>query len=133
MKILKEYIDGFRWVDGDTHSAPFKKDSDQYKALIIEGCEVELIPQAEKDAHEQSQLIEQATLQVQGMLDSEAQARGYDNINSIAKYMGYENQFRAECEALGAWTAACWAKCYELQSGGVMPDDLLAEMPKLAL
>lgn len=90
-------------------------------------------PQPEKEAHKQSELIKEATGQVQGMLDKEAQARGYDNINSIAKYMGYENAFRAECEALGAWCAACWAKCYELQSGGVMPSDLLAEMPKLAI
>ena len=64
------------------------------------------------------------------MLDSEAQSRGYDNVNAIGKYIGYDNPFRAECEALGAWTAACWAKCYELQSGGSMPSDLLLEMPK---
>ena len=40
---------------------------------------------------------------------------------------------RAECEALGAWTASCWAKCYELQVGGVVPANLLAEMPILDL
>jgi len=95
--------------------------------------DVKPCPQAEKDAHAQAQLIEQATSLVQSMLDTEAQARGYDNINSIAKYMGYDNPFRAECEALGAWCAACWAKCYELQAGGVMPDDLLAEMPELVI
>ena len=63
------------------------------------------------------------------MLDTGAQSLGYDNINAIGKYIGYDNPFRAECEALGAWTAACWARCYELQGGGVMPDNLLAEMP----
>ena len=55
MKILKEYVDGFRWIEGNTSSAPFEKDSDQYNELIAEGCEVELIPQNEKDAHEQEQ------------------------------------------------------------------------------
>ena len=89
--------------------------------------------QAEKDAHEQEQAISAAINSVQLMLDTEAQSRGYDNVNAIGKYIGYDNPFRAECEALGAWTAACWAKCYELQSGGVMPSDLLAEMPKLAI
>ena len=89
--------------------------------------------QAEKDAHEQEQAISQAVGSVQAMLDVEAQSRGYDNVNAIGKYIGYDNPFRVECEVLGAWTAACWAKCYELQSGGVMPSDLLAEMPKLAI
>ena len=94
---------------------------------------VEEPTQAEKDAHEQEQAISQAIGSVQAMLDSEAASRGYDNINAIGKYIGYENPFRAECEALGAWTASCWAKCYELQAGGVMPADLLAEMPILEL
>ena len=129
MKIIKEYTDGFRWVDGDTSSAPFEKDSDKYKELIAEGCKVEIIPQSEKDKHEAEQVISQAISQVQAILDAGAQELGYDNINAIGKYIGYDNPFRAECEALGAWTAACWAKCYELQAGGVMPDDLLAEMP----
>jgi hypothetical protein len=131
MKKIVEYVDGFRWVDGNTSSAPFTKDSNQYSELITEGCKVELILQATKDAHEQAEAINQAVSSVQTMLDSEAASRGYDNINAIAKYMGYDNQFRAECEALGAWCAACWAKCYELQGGGVMPDDLIAEMPVL--
>ena len=131
MKILKEYTDGFRWIDGDTSSAPFEKDSELYNEKLAEGFELELMPQAEKDAHEQEQAISAAINSVQAMLDSEAQSRNYDNINSIGKYVGYDNDYRLECEALGAWTAACWAKCYELQSGGVMPSDLLLEMPKL--
>jgi len=133
MKILKEYVDGFRWIEGNTSSAPFEKDSDIYNEKLAEGFELVLMPQAEKDAHEQEQAISAAINSVQLMLDTEAQSRGYDNVNAIGKYIGYDNPFRAECEALGAWTAACWAKCYELQSGGVMPSDLLAEMPKLAL
>lgn len=133
MKILKEYTDGFRWINGDTSSGEFEKDSDIYKEKLAEGYELVLIPQAEKDAHEAEQVISQAKAAVQGLLDSTAQSKGYDNINAIAKYMGYDNQFRVECEALGAWCAACWAKCYELQSGGVMPSDLLAEMPELGI
>lgn len=51
MKILKEYMDGFRWVNADTSSAPFEKDSDIYKEKLEEGFELVLIPQSEKDAH----------------------------------------------------------------------------------
>lgn len=76
---------------------------------------------------------EDALKKVQAMLDTEAQSRGYDNINSIGKYLGYDNLFRAECEALGAWTAACWAKCYEIEAEGRMPENILNEMPELAL
>lgn len=96
-------------------------------------ADIKLCQQSEKDAHEAEQAISQAISAVQRHLDETAQSKGYDNINSIAKYMGYDNQFRAECEALGAWCAACWAKCYELQAGGVMPDDLLSEMPRLEI
>lgn len=55
MKILKEYTDGFRWIDGDTSSAPFEKDSELYNEKLVEGFELELIPQSEKEAHEQEQ------------------------------------------------------------------------------
>lgn len=133
MKKLIEHTDGWRWHDGNTSSIPFEKNSELYQEKLAEGYEVVELAQAEKDAHAQAQIIEHATSLVQSMLDTEAQSRGYDNINSIAKYMGYDNPFRSECEALGAWCASCWAKCYELQAGGVMPDDLLAEMPELVI
>ena len=147
MKIIENTDGLFYWetVDGEsvTRSVPFARDQTKprivdgveetyniYDDLIAQGYELVLIPQAEKDAHEADKAISQAINQVQAMLDSEAQSRGYDNVNAIGKYIGYDNPFRAECEALGAWTAACWAKCYELQSGGSMPSDLLLEMPK---
>jgi len=133
MKQIKEYIDGFRWHDGGTSSSPFEKDSESYNEKLSEGFELVPLLQSEKDAHALSEAITQATNQVQAMLDTEAQSRGYDNINSIGKYIGYDNAFRVECEALGAWAAACWSKCYELQAAGVMPDNLLAEMPGLVV
>ncbi len=49
MKIIKQYSDGFRWVDGATESFPFKKDSDQYKALLAEGCEEVNLTQSDLD------------------------------------------------------------------------------------
>ena len=137
MKIIERQDGFFHWEtengENVTTSVPFEKDSETYLEKIEEGYELVLIPQAEKDAHEQAQLIEQVTSTVQAMLDTEAQSRGYDNINAISKYIGFDNAFRVECEALAAWCAGCWSKCYELQSGGVMPSDLLAEMPELGL
>lgn len=55
MKKLKEYFDGFRWVEGDSSSSPFAKNSEQYKSLLNDGCEVVAIPKAEKDAHAKAQ------------------------------------------------------------------------------
>ena len=55
MKKIVEYLDGFRWVDGNTSSANFQKDGDQYRDLIAQGCKVELIPQAQKDSYEAEQ------------------------------------------------------------------------------
>lgn len=51
MKQIKEYIDGYRWIDGDTSSAPFEKDSDTYNEKLSEGFELVELSQAEKDAH----------------------------------------------------------------------------------
>ena len=69
------------------------------------------------DAGKQALLTkDNVTQAIQQILDEEAQSRGYDNINSIGKYIGYDNAFRAECEALGAWAAGCWAKTYEIMA-----------------
>jgi len=55
MKILKEYVDGFRFIDGNTSSVPFKKGSDTYNEKLAEGFELELMPQTEKDAYAKQQ------------------------------------------------------------------------------
>lgn len=68
MKILKEYTDGFRWIDGDTSSAPFEKDSDLYSEKLAEGYELVLIPQTEKDAY-QAQLVREDILSQIAALD----------------------------------------------------------------
>ena len=60
MKILKEYIDGFRWIDGNTSSVSFEKDSALYNEKLAEGFELVLMPQSEKDEYEQEQKLTQA-------------------------------------------------------------------------
>jgi len=73
---------------------------------------------------------------IQNHLDTTAQSLRYDNINAIGKYVGYENDFRAEAEKLGAWASSCWKVAGQIeadvQSGvRVMPtvDEVLAELP----
>lgn len=73
---------------------------------------------------------------IQAMIDSEAQNRGYDDINAIAKYQGYTNMYQEETIALGMWCADCWTKGYiildEVQKGiRALPtiEEVLAELP----
>jgi site-specific recombinase XerD len=70
---------------------------------------------------------------IQSLHDSKAQELGYDSINSIAKYLGYENPYRAECEALGVWVAACWDKYYDLLNSDefVTKEELLGQLPSV--
>lgn len=77
---------------------------------------------------------------VQLMHDNAAQARGYDNINSCAKYVGYDNPFRAECEALCGWAAHCWSACYDMlnkwQAGEIEAptvEQVIELLPELSL
>jgi len=50
---------------------------------------------------------------VQSHLDKTARAKGYDDINSIAKYLVEGNQFYPECYAISIWCAEVWAYCYD--------------------
>ena len=85
-----------------------------------------------------TELVEQAKVQIenaiQNMLDNEAKSRGYDNINSIAKYLRPSSQFYNEAILLLDWCDACWTKAYEIQATATtIPtgDEVLAQMPKV--
>lgn len=82
-------------------------------------------------------LIENA---IQSLHDKSAKDNGYDNINSCAKYLGYDNPFRAECEALCLWAALSWQECYRLlalykagQMDAIDANTVLDLMPNLVL
>lgn len=49
---------------------------------------------------------------IEQLLDAEAHSRTYNSIESIAKYLGYDNAFRAEAEELGAWVAETWTTAH---------------------
>lgn len=63
---------------------------------------------------------------IQTHLDTKAQSLRYDNINSIGKYVGYENDFRTEAEKLGAWASSCWKVVGNIE---VAVNDGIREMP----
>jgi len=87
----------------------------------------------DKIASAREQLISSMETSVDKHIDQEVQSRGYRDADAIGKYLGYDNTYRAECEKLGAWAAACYDKCYELLAIGeeLTVDELIAQLPKL--
>ena len=117
----------------------FKTDGSQDRFILSSMVEM---PGIEVDLHlnpplSNQQKIDAITASIQDVLDTEARSRNYDDINAIGKYIGYDNAFRVECEALGAWTANVWLKAYELlatweQTGQeVTKDEVLAQLPAM--
>lgn len=69
---------------------------------------------------------------IQEMLDTKAKELRYDNMNAVAKYIGFDNYFRVEAESLAKWCADCWAKAGQLEATGEIytAEEVLALMPK---
>lgn len=73
---------------------------------------------------------------IQSHINSFVISRGYDNANSIAKYLVVGNPFYEECSALSLWVGAVWVKAHEVMSqvlGGTLAEptdeELVAMMP----
>jgi hypothetical protein len=78
-----------------------------------------------------------ASLEIQKLLDSTAQASGYDSVLSAVSYQTSTNAaWKAEGAAFMAWRDACWAKAEQIQNavlaGGAVPTvaSVVAQMPK---
>lgn len=76
---------------------------------------------------------------IQQHLDDKAKELRYDNINSIAKYLGYENPFKLECEKLGLWCANCWVVAAQIEADVLAGtrtaptiEEVIAELPVYA-
>jgi hypothetical protein len=76
---------------------------------------------------------------IQSHINQVVKARGYDNENSIAKYLVVGNVFYDECRAISLWIGDVWAYAHQVQSdveGGLrtLPtiEELIAELPELA-
>lgn len=62
-------------------------------------------------------LIKEITDNVQIMLDTAAQSRGYDNMFTMISYLNSTNlYFKAEAEVGLLWRDEVWNKCLELQT-----------------
>lgn len=123
--------DKFGWIP-----TTVDMESDNRAKLVVLVSNAEIAPyiEPEKTQQEKARDIQSA---VQFMLDKKAMKKGYDNINSCGKYCGFDNVFRAECEAFCKWAADCWAKCYELfaqfEAGEIpemTPAEVLVVMPE---
>lgn len=42
--------------------------------------------------------------------------KGYENVDSIGKYLISENPFYKECKEISLWIASCYLKCYEIEN-----------------
>lgn len=73
---------------------------------------------------------------VQAMLDSVAQAHGYDDIVSAASYAGVDAvpAYQAEGAAMAAWRSNVWATAFTALAADPLPAqaDLLAGLPAYA-
>lgn len=74
---------------------------------------------------------------IQNMLDKKAQEFRYDSILSARSYVGFNNPFKNEAQALATWSANCWAKASEIEADVLsgkreMPtiEQVLSEMPE---
>ena len=61
-------------------------------------------------------LQNEITTKVDRHIDKQAKSLGYDDINSIAKYLVNGNPFQDECEKLSLWVASCWITVHTIQS-----------------
>ena len=72
---------------------------------------------------------------IEAHVNSVARAKGYNNIDSIAKYLVEGNPFKAEAESLSIWTANVWVSAHimlnDWQNGGEEPtiDEVIAALP----
>ena len=72
--------------------------------------------------------------EIQKHINSVVKAQGYDNENSIAKYLVEGNPFEDECKALSLWIGNVWITAHNIMndvnsgSRGI-PDDIIAELP----
>lgn len=76
------------------------------------------------------------TSAVQAHLDSEAQAKGYDNILSASSYAGFTNAFQAEAISFLEWRSAVWTYAYQVLADvkaatrtAPTVEELIAELP----
>lgn len=76
--------------------------------------------------------------EIQVYINNVVKTKGYDNENSIAKYLVDTNPFYEECKAISVWIGNVWIKAHEIQrevgeGTRAMPTvaEVIAELPVL--
>ena len=82
-------------------------------------------------------MVTQAEQAVQSHINAKCIELGYDNENSIAKYLVEGNPFYTQCKAISLWIGAVWVKAHEVQAdvlSGTIPmptvEELIAMLPE---
>jgi len=85
-----------------------------------------------------SNMQKEITIKIQNLLDTKARSKGYDGMQSVRSYAGYDNEFKDECVNMARWCSLCWAKAKEIAvdvNSGARPFPTVAqamsEMPEL--
>lgn len=106
-----------------------------YEPFIAEGNTLELV-----DSYTPTPTIEQIASNfensIQAYLDSQAQAKGYDNITTACSYAAAPNPFQTEAISFVTWRGNVWHYCYgelaKVQAGTrAMPtiEQIISELP----
>jgi hypothetical protein len=87
--------------------------------------------------YETNNVLNELESTVEEHINNKAKELGYNNIDSIAKYMVEGNPFKDECVELSLWTASCWNTAFNIQqevlsnSRGIpSKEELLLELPE---
>lgn len=87
----------------------------------------------------QANLQKELERTIEAHIDSVVKSKGYNNQDSIAKYLVDTNPFYEECKAISVWIGNVWIKAQEIQSeveAGTRPiptiNEVIAELPVLA-
>ena len=113
-------------IAGSTYTIETDKVVKVYEIVEIP---IEEIVAKAKDSMEQA---------IQTHINITVTSKGYDNENSIAKYLVQENPFYDECKAISLWIGSVWVKAFGIQQdveSGIrtMPtvEEVIVELPIL--
>ena len=121
------------YVDLNNHAHPFTEDMVTLIDTTVTDWVQDLGQEGNPNDEQKMDMIKRA---IQLNLNVQARELGFDGINSIAKYMGFDNKYRADAESLARWTVSVWeyaeAELVKMQEGSrTVPtvDEAILELP----
>jgi len=113
-----------------------KKDNNCYQKwkIVSKFTEGELSI-AEQEAKElqiiNAQKMNEAERAVQKYINNRVKALGYDDENSISKYLVQDNAFYKECKAISLWIGNIWLKVHDIKDTVSSIEELIELLPIL--